>query len=124
MRQLGILYTPAALQQNIEAVRKGVAKRPRTSIRHRGQKMDTSRCYLQRIPTKPLLHPHAYKAPLTQELTSTDRACQMDSAEWITEHQQQVNADFSNRFVFLEMRLSAFILMPWQLGFRESKNDC
>lgn len=58
--------------QNIETVREGVAESPGTSIQHRDQEVNTLRCSLQRVPKKDLLHLHAFKAPLTQELKPSD----------------------------------------------------
>ncbi|KAL5967628.1 hypothetical protein TSMEX_004597 [Taenia solium] len=70
------------------------------SIQQRDQEVDTLRCSLRRMSTEDLLHLHAYKFPLTQELKFTDLAQQMDLVEWIVAHQEQLEADFSNGIIF------------------------
>ncbi|EFN75553.1 hypothetical protein EAI_06663, partial [Harpegnathos saltator] len=70
--------------ENIAAVSASVDESPSTSIRHRAQQLDISRCSVQRILTKDL-YLHAYKIQLTQELQPADHAQRRTFANWILE---------------------------------------
>ena len=69
---------------NIAAVSASVDESPSTSIRHRAQQLNISRCSVQRILTKDL-HLHAYKIQLTQELHPEYHAQHRTFSNWILE---------------------------------------
>lgn len=58
-------------KENIAEVSTSVDESPSTSIRHRAQQLNISKCSVQRILTKDL-HLHAHKIQLTQQLQPAD----------------------------------------------------
>ena len=100
---------------NIAAVSASVNESPSTSIRHRAQQLNISRCSVQRILTKDL-HLHAYKIQLTQELHPEDHAQRRTFSNWILE-QQQIDCDFSKKIIFTDEA-------HFQLGGYVNKQNC